>query len=109
MGMTWRKVDEGEWWLLFGDSPDPVMRDGKLHAGAEESGCIHPPDTVAKWSGEGCCLHLYSYVNGAEPNEDPGEDEMYLHICDLDDHIAEMTALRDAMQWTRPEWDQRTA
>lgn len=105
--MKWREVEPGVYWLLFEDSPGPTRReDGKLVSGRTGE-CSHPPSMVIEWCGRGCCVHLWSYSNGAEPNEEPGHDEDYLHICDVDDLIAELQGFKAVAGWQRPEWDER--
>lgn len=48
-----------------------------------------------KWDG---CIHLTCYYNGVDPDEadaDPNrEDSDYIHICDIDDHIAMLQELK---------------
>lgn len=100
MGMEWRQRRPGEWWQMFTDAPEPL--------GEEVNGTRWPPSMVVSWGGRGCCVHLHSYSNGAMPGDEGREDDVdYLHICDLDDFIEELQALRAAMRWQRPEWDER--
>jgi len=48
-----------------------------------------------KWDG---CVHFWRYHNA------PGEDEDYLHICDLDDLILRLQQLRATVREAWPWW-----
>lgn len=99
--MEWREKKPGEWWLVFEDSPPLGEKDAR--------GMSWPPSlTVNFATGEGgsvsevkSCLHLYSWLNGQMPHEpitNENDQPDYLHICDLDDTIAELVALRDTLR-----------
>lgn len=100
MPLEWREHKPGQWWQVFNDAPHtPDLVD--------ERGTQWPPSMVITWGGQGCCLHLYSFSNGAMPGDGRDDDVDYLHICDLDDFIEELQAARAAMEWKRPAWDER--
>lgn len=84
--MEWRKKSDTDWWLMFSDAPEDL--------GVPSSdGTMWPPSmTVSHVAGS--CWHLYSYYNGAMPDDDSDDDVDYVHICDLDEFIGHMQALR---------------
>jgi hypothetical protein len=81
-------------WVLTEDHeaiPTFVDPDGWWEAGVRFDGCVH----------------LRHYSN--RPRTDPErrlEDEDYIHICDLDDAIARLVALREAAQSHFGQWPQ---
>lgn len=59
----------------------------------DERGTVWPPIMSAQFNGS--CWHLYSYCNGAMP-DDPelnDDDVDYMHVCSLGQHLAQLTAL----------------
>lgn len=56
----------------------------------------HPPQMRADVRRDGC-VHLQSFSNGADPEQDTAErvaeDTDYMHICDLEQHIRRMQEL----------------
>ena len=102
-GSVWAKkrtneYGVSEWWYAqTDDNGEPIL------ASEPVDGVWHPPSftiTVPKDPEYGC-YHFYSYSNGVMPDDQGDyaqENTDYLHICDLDDFIAELCELRDALK-----------
>jgi hypothetical protein len=50
-------------------------------------------EVTLKWDG---CIDLRMGMNGYKPSEDTtGENHQYIHICDIDEMIAKLQALKE--------------
>lgn len=82
--MEWRKMGDHEWWLVYKEAPADLGRNGPVG---------YPPEMSMEWvGGEWACCHLYSYSNGAWP-DDPNlsdEDVDYVHVCDPIELVAQL-------------------
>lgn len=61
---------------------------------------------VVKWDG---CIHLNRYYNfpwGKDPIHPEADNEDYIHICDLDEFIARLQALKVMAETHFGEWPQ---
>jgi hypothetical protein len=100
--MEWRKHGD-EWWLVPEDAPESLR---------SESGVLYPPSMSIAWGGPDTCCHLYSYMNGYHPEIDAGtgrdDDVEYLHVCNVDDLIAELESFKVAAGWQPAAWERES-